>query len=32
MIIHTYVKTTGGTLFSYYMKINRLIELSFSLS
>ena len=32
MIIHTDVKTPGGTFFSYYMKINHLSQFSLSLS
>ena len=32
MIIHTYVKTTVGTFFSFYMKINGPCQFSFGLS
>ena len=32
MIIHTYVMYIGGPLFSFYMKIKRLSQFSFSLS
>ena len=32
MIIHTYVMSIGGTIFSFYMKINGPCQFSFGLS